>query len=433
MLASLYQAFREALDTLDTHREVFCGFSGNVDTIIPIQGDDFAALRDRLAPAALPFSAFGGEPPSFHLTTIGEVCDYVSWFIATGNGAEANLESPQLLRPFLEALPHYHTAGGTGMKSANWLAAAGFHNVRLYVPFRDGVFERLVDKRVRLFSDNRRYAAHMADAREFSGQHFLFDYAEGTAATFAGERLTAPRADRVILSADRVNSRLRISREFIEAAGNAAGAASLLVTGFNSPRTNDDFDRFIDDCVAVIGSFRRGGNAGRFVHVEDCHCWDDSDERRKSVAARVLPLADSYGMNEAEYRWEAESFGQNPDDVRGTLLAFARRFGLRRVCLHHADRNHLVTNYSPREETRAMGLAVLLASARGYYADFADPDELHELVQATRVLSQVRDILICPDIGDGYHHIQFPTLKGIPMKSTAGLGDAFAAGLVACL
>ncbi len=423
---NLHDVFQDAMANLKTGRKLFCGLTANVDIVVFFEGDDFLRAQERFGsdPAA------GAEPPSSEPSTPAEALDHAAWFMANGTGGEANMPSIRPLLPLVDALPNSRVVGGTGAQAANWLAGSGFENVILYVPRNAPDFDGLLHPNMRTLDNNREYAELMGGDREFSEIHCIIDYARGTNVRYGGTVRGAGRHDRLILSGDRCLSRLRVSKSFQDAACAPHDDSALLVTGFNSCRAMDDFSLFLDQCAALMDRYHEA-NPGGFIHAEECFQWDHPRERRRALAETIWPRSDSLGMNEAEYRDICGQFGLDAADARGSLLELARRYGLRRVCRHNSTNCLTVTRYPEVDELRAAGLAVLFSGARAFYGDFTERDGIDGLIRATRDISENAPIPGPVQLDGGYLCIEVPTLKGMPIKSSIGLGDAFTAGLIA--
>lgn len=427
---NLRDMLQDALAAPDFRRRVFCGLTANVDYVIPFSGGDFARAQD-LFGSDPPESA---APPDPNLSSTAGALDYAAWFMAAGTGGEADLATTIPVRPLVEAFPHFRAVGGTGIQAANWLAHAGFSDVVLYLPWNAPEFDGLVHPGLKLVDNNPGYLDLMADCPEFSEVHCIIDYARDALVRYGGALRRAPRHDRVILSCDRCNSRLRVSREFYaELCRPQKKRSAFLATGFNSPRLLEDFHKFVDECATLMLGYRRTNRGSSFIHVEDCYQWDNPLERRRTVAEKIWPMADSLGMNEVEYAELTALFDLNPDDVKGSLAAIAKRHGLSRVCLHGASACRVATRYPVEAERKAIGMAILFSSARAYYGGFVGPDMLARLVEETEAISLAAETPDPVAAGHGYAYIETPTLYGMPMKSSIGLGDAFAAGQVAYL
>lgn len=429
-MTDLYRVFRDALDNLDTGRHIFCGLTANVDIILHFEGDQFAALQREYGEDAI-LPAGGGPPPALTKTP-ADVLRYAAWFIARGQGGEGDIASLATVQPLIDRLPQYRAVGGTGIQAANWLAKAGFVNTELYLPQNDAAFDGLVHPGIRSHDNNAGYRELFGDDGVFSEVHCIVDYAEGARVLAKGGEKIAPASDRVIFSGDKANAKLRVSPSFMAAAARPRSSSALLVTGWNGPRTLADFNLFVEDCRELMREYRRG-NPGGFIHIEDCYQWKESNERRRITAERVWPLADSLAMNEVEYGILTEFFGLGGKDIPANLFEMAKLHGLRRVCMHTARLSRTVSTYPWEKECRALGLATLFSTARAYYGGFVGLDRIARMVEESRGLAEKAASPRHDRVDDRYEYMELPTLYGIPVKSSIGLGDAFSAGQVAYL
>lgn len=426
-MTTLFEALEDALAAPNPERRIFCGLTANVEYVLPFAGDEFLKAQDEFGARPGPP---GGARPSPVIASVQNALEYAAWFMVRGTGGEGDMPSCDPVMPLVDSRPHSNTIGGTGIQAANWLAHAGYAGTVVHIPYHAPAFDGLFHKDLRFIDNNRGYADLMAGV-PFSEVHCIVDYARGTRVRTTEGIVEAPRHDRVILSADRCNSRLRVSPGFRAAARLPCPDSSLLVTGSSSPRELGDFHRFVDDCVALIRDYRQANPRG-FIHIEDCYQWLDAAERRRTIAERIWPIVDSVGMNEAEYLDLAEFFGLDASDSYASLLRLASRHGLKRVCLHTATHCRAVTKYPPEAERRAMALAIVFSSARAYFGGFVERPGLLRLLEETRGISEK---LVLPEAGgaQGYAFIELPTLYGMPVRSSIGLGDAFTAGLMAYL
>lgn len=419
-----------ALAGLRRQRSVFCGMTGNVDIVLSIRDDMFLAAQQRFGsdPAA------SDEPPSPNISGTVEALDYAAWFMARGSGGEADIPSIRPLEPLIGMFPNFRAVGGTGAQAANWLAHAGFKNTVLYLPYFDEAFREVLHlDGMEIIDNNDGYADVMAADPTFSEVHCIFDYRQNARLRYGRREAGAPRHDRVILDGDRCNSLLRISERFHNRVCSRHDESSLLVTGYNLCRSMDNFRDFVEQSARLMRDYRLSNRDSGFIHIEDCFQWDNAPERRNTVAEKIWPLADSVGMNEAEFGELCAFFNLDESNPDAALLALADKSGLKRVCLHTATHCRAVTRYPRERELSAIGLAILFSSARAYYGTFVDVDGLVRLVEETAGISENAVAGDSVPLGGGYASVVVPTLSGMPIRSSIGLGDAFTAGLLAYL
>ncbi len=429
-MRKLRAVLENSLAGLRLDRTILCGLTGNVDIVIPLRDDDFLQSQERHG--SFPPASEG--PPAPAIATPGQALDYAAWFMSRGMGGEASIPSLRPVQALVESLPNYRAVGGTGAQAANWLAQAGFRDIVLYLPLYDDAFREVLPvDRLEIIDNRSGYADLLAEDAAFSEIHCILDYQKDSRLRYGGGELTAPRHDRVIFDGGRCNADLRLSPAFIDRAGQTYPESSLLVNGYNLCRDMEIFHRFVGETRELIRRYRAANLVNSFVHVEDSYQWDNPLERRGGIARSIWPLADSVGMNEVEFGAECVMFGLDAALPRESLLEIARRHGLKRVCLHTAENCRTVTRYPPEKELPAIGLAILFSSAKAYYGAFVGLDKIRRLIDDTAEISEKADVGEAIPLTDGYAELLVPTLSGLPVKASIGLGDAFTAGLLAYL
>ncbi len=429
-MTTLRTVLENSLASLRLDRTILCGLTGNVDIVIPVRDGAFRAAQERFgsSPEA------SDQPPAPTIASPGQALDYAAWFMARGVGGEASIPSMRPVRELIESLPNYRSIGGTGAQAANWLAHAGFTGIVLYLPLYDEAFREvlLVDK-MDIVDNRTGYADLLAEDAAFSEIHCILDYQQGARLRYGGADLTAPRHDRVILDGGRANADLRLAEDFIARAERAYPESSLLVNGYNLCRDLEIFHRFAGETRELIRRYRAANPRNSFVHIEDSYQWDHVQERRDTISQTIWPLADSLGMNEVEFGAECALFGLDATRLTESLLEIARRHGLKRVCLHTAANCRTVTRFPIERELLAIGLAILFSSAKAYYGAFVGLDKIRRLIAETAEISENALVSEAVPLVDGYRELLVPTLAGLPVRASIGLGDAFTAGLMAYL
>lgn len=423
----LHEVLSGALAALDCDKPVFGGFSAARDIVLSLSGDGFLEWQEA---AKCPVPAVDGAIKGV-LESVEDIAACFAACVAAGAGRDVPLAAPEIGEPLAAHFPAVVRVGGTGVQVANCLAHCGFGNCVAHVPFLAPEMREILHPAIRLIGNNSQYAALMAKRRTFPGVHYILDYAAGTAVRTKQGVLRASRPDRIILGGNPFNAALRIAPAFSEAAaGEGKAAPSLVMAGFSAPRGLEAFHAFVDDCAALLRR-RHGGASSGFVHVEECHHANQPRERRAAIRDRIWPGADSLGMNEAEFADLALFLGLDANDMWGSLHAIAVRHNLKRVCLHSAALCRAVTRRDAASERLALGMGVLLASARAYYGGFVDLAAIRAMLEALGPLPASLPVPEPLNLGDGYIGVELPSLRGLPVRSSIGLGDAFTAGTLA--
>lgn len=426
----LCELFEQALASLDREREIFSGFSAAKDVILKISGDDFSSFQksDRVP---LPDPA---KPTPGVLKNIGDIAAYFAACLRNGQGTDIPLDEPDVALPMTRHFKHQIAVGGTGTQTANCLANCGFTHIFTHVPYLAPELESLLHPAIRLYGNNAYYDRLYPERTTYAGVHYILDYAAGAKVTTTDGILSAPRPDRLILGGHPYNRRLRIADEFIRLFDSPHPGSALIMAGFNAAREFEDFLAFVDDCSRLLDNYRRHTpDEMAFVHIEECHHENQPAERRKVLAEKIWPKIDSIGMNEAEFATLGGFLGIEDDDVWRRLLEIAVRLGCNRACLHTADRCFAVSRYAAHKEQKALGMGIILASARAHFGDFSALPAIRGMLEKALPLSEKTRLPEPKTLEDAYVGVEVPTLKGLPVVSSIGLGDAFTAGTTACL
>ncbi len=207
-----------------------------------------------------------------------------------------------------------------------------------------------------------------------------------------------------------------------------------MTSGYSTSVTAEAFDAFIDANADLIQAGRKGMANKLLVYLEEGHMWGDEKRRRKAVTEKIYPLVDSVGMNEEEMADLANFLGLNPAKPEIEILKeIGLRFGIDRVCMHGSRKVVTVTKSDPDRERLALALGVLFSAARGFYGRFVAAADIFALPERLGDLTKSKTILPVFGAGHGYSVVEMPTLFGMPLRSSLGLGDAFTGGVIGML
>ncbi len=428
---NLQDVLRGVGGALDLDKRIYCGFSANVDVVVGVWDDDFLAFQKSVN-VFPPRREQAIKPP---LETREKIVDYGAWYMARGLGCDSDVRGIETMAALMEKPGNLLAIGGTGAQATNWLAYAGFRNLTLSVPYRGPELESVLHPGMTIFDNNTAYQAEIDGLKGFPDVHCIIDYAAGTKVGFRdGSVAESPRPNRVMLSQDRCCARLTIAPGFKKSLLAEEGEVAFLTSGYSAPLTEGAFDAFIADSADLIAEARKKKGKDLFVHVEECHMWGSEELRRKTVTEKVYPFVDSVGMNEEELA-DLARFMKLSDkkDETSVLKEIAFRYGIDRVSMHGSRNSLTLTRRDPEKERIALALAVLLSAARGYYGDFVACKDIFALPELLAGIAQEKDVPPFRDAGDGYVVVEMPTLYGMPLRSSIGLGDAFAGGIMGVL
>ncbi|MGC8779048.1 MAG: ADP-dependent glucokinase/phosphofructokinase [Candidatus Caldatribacteriaceae bacterium] len=428
---TLYSVLEQSLQELNEQRWIFCGYSGNIDWVAKIQNDAFLRFQEACQIWPETFSERLCRP---EIRTIEDLIRYAIYFFHTHSGGEGNLHTPDLVDTINRFLPGHFAIGGTGAQAANFLAHLGFGHVELHLPVYTPFFQAVLHPALSIHHSTAFYAQRFGEeiTRSLSEIHCILDYDPETLYRIGSHVFRTSGQDRIILSHDQCNARIRISESFREILCQPHEEASFLVSGFNSLREIEDLQDFIGENERIIEDFRKH-HPGCSVCVEEAHYWDKAHERIHLVAERIYPHVDSLGMNQREFEAMRSSMDFKTQDPVEFLYNLCQEYALKRVGMHAKEECLVVSAYPFEQEVLADGLGILLSGAKAYHGRFVGKEELWALLHNFRHLALAKEIVLPKPLGNGYRAFRLPTLKGIPVASTLGLGDAFTAGLLAYL
>jgi len=425
---NLYYFFKRSLQEINWTKHIFCGYSGNIDWAVRLQGEDFLRLQNHLGLWPDSFSQSLCKP---EIDTFAELINYVIYFLHTNSGGEGDIKDPELMRAIMQFLPGQFSIGGTGAQAANFLAYLGLPQVSLHLPIYNAHFEKILHHRLRIYHNTPFYEEKFGKevSASLSEIHCIFDYAPQTAYRIGNAVFQTRSSDRVILSHDRCNANISISESFKQELTRPHQEVSFLVSGFNSFRKIESLSRFLQENQTIIEQFRRI-HPRSSVCVEEAHYWNREEERIKTVATTIYPAIDSLGMNAREFQAISYHLGFQNENLIQALHSMAQHFGLKRIGVHSGERCLVVSAYPVEQEILADSLGILLSGAKAHYGRFVRLEELEAFLEAFRSFTQTKRIDSPQPLGNGYRAFSLPTLKGIPIASALGLGDAFTAGLL---
>lgn len=428
---NLYQFLKRSLQEINWKRDIFCGYSGNLDWVVSLQGDRFLRFEEEMGFWPQVFSESLYTPEIY---TVSELINYVTYFMHISSGGEGDLKRTELVEAIMQSMPGHFSIGGTGAQAANFLACFGFPHVHLHLPIYNVYFAQVLHPNLHVYHNTSFYAKELGKGvtSSLSEIHCIFDYLPGTLYRLGNQILKTKKSDRIILSYDRCNSDIRISEAFKEELREPRKESSFLISGFNSFRRIEDLSRFLNENRLIIKQFREV-NSKASICVEEAHYWDKEEERAKKVAEIIYPMVDSVSMNIREFRVIQRCLGFQDQDPIKVLYAIACQYNIRRVGIHSGDRCFVVSAYPPEQEMLADSLGILFSSAKAHYGRFIGKDEIEKFLMTFRDFARSREIPKPKPLGENYRAFVIPTLKGIPIVSTLGLGDAFTAGLLVYL
>jgi ADP-dependent phosphofructokinase/glucokinase len=432
MVFKLYDVIKSAFFNIDKSKDIFCSYNGCIDLILPIRESTFISFQQRKKyfPHKFSDALYISE-----LSTLKDLINFVIYFLHLSSGGEGDIINSNLVQEVTDTLSYSSSIGGTGAQAANLLAQLDFQNVHLHLPIYTSNFREILHPLIKVYENNQFYKDLFGDSifELFSEVHCIFDYAIGTAYKIGKMIKYTKKPDRIILSFDKCNSFLSISRLFQKELWSNHRSSSFLVSGFSAIRDFNHLKKFIFDNNNTIKSYRVSHSNNCSVHLEEGDYWDREIERRRLLFSEVYPLVDSIGMNEREFQRIVTICGIEEKNPVKALYKLACYFGLKRINLHTDKTCISVSSYPKEQEILMLGFGILLASVKAYYGKFVEIKRVEEFLEIIKEIAFQKNIEKCYVIGCGYRVFCMPTLYGINIISSLGLGDAFTAGVMAYL
>jgi ADP-dependent phosphofructokinase/glucokinase len=421
-------------------RRVACGFTNNVDRIVPLDGDALAALAREVG-------ADVDSPPVLRIATPTDCATALLQHVAAGAGSELPVANAEIARWIAASFAGRAEVAGTGARAAETLARLGFEAL-LHVTGLSPEQASLLDASGRLLIPTEaglRRPLEAVRAGDPTMEHVVFEYPAGLTVALPERTVVAPRANRVITAYDPVNARLPLDAAYVQAVADPANrVAAVVVSGYNQTADATICEAKIAETIAIIDLWRRG-RPELPIHLE-LGATPDRDWLR-AVFAGLAPHVDSVGFNAEELaallnRDDVDA-GGNPASTLAGMGELRRAVGLPRLNVHTQDFCLTLTAGDPRVERRALLYGSLVAGAHARTGAFPAPADLRRALaagpgedglEAERQLAAVCGLMdgVAPLDADGWA-VFAPTLAAPIPAGTVGLGDSFTAGVLALL
>jgi len=82
---NLYHFIKRSLREISWTKHIFCGYSGNVDWVVRLQGEDFLRFQNQLGLWPDSFSESLCNP---EIKTLSDLINYVTYFLHTASGGK---------------------------------------------------------------------------------------------------------------------------------------------------------------------------------------------------------------------------------------------------------------------------------------------------------------------------------------------------------
>ena len=380
-----HEKYRGALDSLRQGLErrlerrkdewdggiIACGFTVNLDMVHKLQSRETGqVIEEVMGKGAIWAQDRQAQVPQ----AIETPQDFVAVLIRLleeGRGGEWQVASEEMAEWLKARFPGSFKIGGTGAQVANALSSLGLRCL-LHAPNLSCEQAKHLNGGIRIPRGGSLLAPLDACREGDSDElHCIIEYDPGLEVVVAGRTIRPAASNRIILPYDRVLSAFKLDRDFTDYVLNHAPAiSSLLITGFNSLKAEEDWIDRVDRVAEFVEVFR-SLNSEAFIHLEegDTRC----SGGRRYMIEHLYTEVDSVGMNEDEFR---DITGVQPerDPVRSVeaLRWLLETHGLERINLHTRDFSLSITRLDPEREQRAQLVASLIAANRARTGSFGD-------------------------------------------------------------
>lgn len=383
---------------------IACGFTANIDAKASLDGKLLEKLRSRCESESEPPTP---KRPGMYLHSWTDLAGAVEWNMRAGRGGEYIVTSERMLRELHGLADWTWSVGGTGLQAARAAAAAGCPAM-VNVPAWTAEYDFLLnDEGLEEARGNGKEAP----------VHYILEYNRNG------------RANRIILRGTGEFAGGLIAPEFAaRLKGSADRFRALLVSGYNAADSPEEAADLIGEQVRFLRSL---GSHPIPVHLELAAFF--SREEQLGVIRRFKPLVRSVGCNEDEM---AELLGLEgallklPDAELLDRLGEARiRLGVRNLIVHTHPFAVCVSDGEARKWEPALGGGIRFAAARAATGRFCTAEEIEAI--ASGLPPNARGVRLAGAAAGMRHICVVPALEVKQVVGTIGLGDTFAAGLLA--
>jgi ADP-dependent phosphofructokinase/glucokinase len=406
------------------------GLGDNLD--LEIAWDSQAVAR--LAEAS---GAQVGELPAAPPASIGCARDLVEALLScfhSGEGGDLPLSDPMLLSSILSCFRYSRSIGGTGARAACALGRLDFPTLVHLDVVSSSILEELGSFGLRTVRGGTLLPVdpHLGAVGEDDAPHCVFQFREGDVLELAGARITCPRSNRLILTADRINQELPIDPAFLSyLLRQDVRVSSFVLSGFNSVVEPLVLASRLDLLAEFLPALRRKGVV---VYLEDAAYHVPA--LKTMVLSRLGPLVDVFGFNEQELR--ASLGGQEvdvlaPRELEMALEELRARFRIPAALLHTQDYALACGRLPERDIESGLLAGHCLAAARALHSRYGG---WREVEQACSLPESPAGAVVCRQLeaARSPSALRFAPARKIERpRSSLGLGDAFVGGFQLCL
>ncbi len=447
----------QAVNETKLQARAFAAFNANVDVIVRVRPEDIAAVA-KTAPELLDTAPGSPESP---ITSPEQFCALLQDCLAQGK-SYYDVVDIGLSSWIQDVFPQAEEAmGGQAGIIANQMAALKAP-AYVYNPV-------LSEKQAALYHPAVQFPSidggslQWVPIREgvndsWTKVNFIFEYAADETFRFPRGEITTPRANRIILGTRNPKAAMAFSEDFEPYLPEVGSTVDVgFMAGYHHGKVTgraEDLESFIELSRRQLGLLRQS-NEDLQLHMEYVPMRTVDDERK--VLENIVPLFDSFGINENEITKVLEEFGLE-DEARAIiaderaftiyqgLVPLSRKLDVARIHLHNLGYYIMLVRKPYFTGPENVRQACLFASAvnavkakQGGAVPLADVADMAAEPVSEIGLGQLQDFAaearakgldIRPDFvrdgifeGDDHYCIVVPAHVVAKPVSTVGMGD----------
>lgn len=434
--AEKYLAAYEKIDAaiqnhISRERYPAMGFTSNLDLLCDFQVE----ILNRLLEKFLPDATLSEMKPAARIRNMEDFISTLVYFCFSGIGGEVDIENMGLV---LRSFQCSYGMGGTSAQAAMALAAIGFPSIIHLTDDSKEVCDILDSPYIYTVSDEK-VLIHTSAVRQKHEQeiHFIIQFKKGDVIRLAGQEISIPVSNRLILTSITVNEYVPFSKPYFSYIEDHANKiSSNVLSSFNCLKDENLLLEHLHFIKQHVKKYRAGNESG-IVFFEDAHY--HNNEIKKRCMEMIYPCVDIVSLNEEELKSTLNLYGYSVDldDILSCLegIKFIQtKFQIIKGIIVHTKDYSMYVGDQIRDVDIESGLIYgnLLATAKaesGWYGTRERLKKVLKLPLSTRGLKHREVLAGSKSAGDA---VLVPSKYIDKPRYTIGLGDSFVAGVQLC-
>jgi ADP-dependent phosphofructokinase/glucokinase len=438
------EALELAQDEIDRSRFIICGYTINIDLVIPVE----ASHIEKLAQGREIDILKAMDNPKGRIETPIDFLSGLLYLMDKGRGGEWMVENEEVSHWLSEHFQGGRKVGGTGAQAACALAKLGIPTILHITSFPPEQAELLPGegKIMIPYPQGLQRAEEAARRDDLLMWHYIFEFRQGTKIDLGTKVIITKKDDRFIVPYDLANANFTIDENFRKWTREYADQVDkAIVSGYNALYDEEMCHNRIVDSVAQIRDWK-DRNPKMLVHAETAGL--ENIKMRRYLIEELYPNVDSLGMNENELvdiliLFDYDILSNNVKELYEAARFIYRELKLKRLCVHTRDFAFTLTQGDPEREQRALLIGALSAAYRAITGEYGDWDDLRGVNERSslnylgeKVGGELSSLLNLKEgiVEEEDFNTVLAVTKSVEQPQyTVGLGDTFLAGTLAVL